>query len=105
MKMDGEISAGGYIVCHRNVGIMIPGDLAAKIKPQSRALSFPGRFIPCPVKFLKYFCFLCIGDPNALINYIHQHILPWSIQFANDRLFFGRIFNCILNKVADQQLE
>ena len=103
--MDGEISAGGYIVCHRNVGIMIPGDLAAKIKPQSRALSFPGRFIPCPVKFLKYFCFFCISDPNAFINYIHEHIFARSVQFASDGLFFWRVFNRILNKITDQQLE
>ena len=60
----------GIIVCHRNVGLMIPGDLTAKIEPKSGALCLAGGFIADPVEFIEDFFLLFIRDTRALVDYL-----------------------------------
>jgi hypothetical protein len=60
MKMDGEITAGGYIVCHRNVGIMVPGDLAAITIYILLRVLFKGFSFPPSEEIINFFRIL--GD-------------------------------------------
>ena len=57
-KDNGKITAAGFIICHRNVGIMCPGNDTAEIKPKACTLFFPGGLIPYAVEPVEYFFLL-----------------------------------------------
>ena len=68
LENNGKITAGGFIICHRNVRIMIFGDDTAKVETQSRTLLFSGSFISEPVKPREDFFLFLIGDARPFVT-------------------------------------
>src|SRR5690606_32732720 len=99
-----KISTLWSIVCHRYVRIMVIGDLAAKIQPQSGAFCFTCGFASDAIEAVKDFFSFPFGYARSLVLYFQLNRGFILFQYCCNRTFTWGVFDSIFKKVVDENL-